>query len=284
MVSRMPQVPPPNDAVGIDDQIAKVVQLLDWEDAKPIIAVVIYGLGGSGKTTLGQAVYASLKDKLQLGWRHSQVTLVQNLETRDSQNNGRFRQDGLLWFKDIVGRHDAGEFSMAVVQENQLLEDQSQLESGPLTSTEDLHQSNWGCHVIRKAFLATEEGVLSVVTKAWPTKPQTVAVGSCCLVGVVCSGILYVANLGDSRVVMGKLVKATGEVITMQLSIEYNAGIENIRQELQSLHPYDSHIVVLKHGVWWVKGIIQIRTLRVVLASQISSCMAGLATAPNKCK
>ncbi|KAH9329252.1 hypothetical protein KI387_001360, partial [Taxus chinensis] len=46
------------------------------------------------------------------------------------------RQDGLLWFKDIVGRHDAGEFSMAVVQANHLLEDQSQLESGPLTSTE----------------------------------------------------------------------------------------------------------------------------------------------------
>ncbi|KAH9300601.1 hypothetical protein KI387_012184, partial [Taxus chinensis] len=45
------------------------------------------------------------------------------------------RQDGLLWFKDIVGRHDAGEFSMAAVQANHLLEDQSQLEFGPLTST-----------------------------------------------------------------------------------------------------------------------------------------------------
>ncbi|KAH9289630.1 hypothetical protein KI387_033747 [Taxus chinensis] len=81
MVSSMPQVPPPNDAVGIDDQIAKVVQLLDWEDAQPVVAVVIYGLGGSGKTTLAQAVYASLKDKLQLGWKHSHVTLIENLET-----------------------------------------------------------------------------------------------------------------------------------------------------------------------------------------------------------
>lgn len=45
--------------------------------------------------------------------------------------NGRF--DGLLWYKDL-GQHVNGEFSMAVVQANSLLEDQSQLESGPLSS------------------------------------------------------------------------------------------------------------------------------------------------------
>lgn len=42
------------------------------------------------------------------------------------------RQDGLLWYKDI-GQHFNGEFSMAVVQANNLLEDQSQLESGCLS-------------------------------------------------------------------------------------------------------------------------------------------------------
>jgi pyruvate dehydrogenase phosphatase len=42
------------------------------------------------------------------------------------------RQDGLLWYKDH-GQHVNGEFSMAVVQANNLLEDQSQLESGSLS-------------------------------------------------------------------------------------------------------------------------------------------------------
>ena len=42
------------------------------------------------------------------------------------------RQDGLLWYKDC-GQHVNGDFSMAVVQANNLLEDQSQLESGPLS-------------------------------------------------------------------------------------------------------------------------------------------------------
>jgi pyruvate dehydrogenase phosphatase len=107
-------------------------------------------------------------------------------------------------------------------------------------------------------FLATEEGFLSLVTKAWPTKPQLAAVGSCCLVGVVCGEVLYVANLGDSRAVLGRLVKSTGEIAAMQLSTEHNADIEAVRQELQSLHPDDPRIVVLKHGVWRVKGIIQV--------------------------
>lgn len=47
--------------------------------------------------------------------------------------NGRV--DGLLWRKDL-GHHAHGEFSMAVIQANSLLEDQSQLESGPLSSSE----------------------------------------------------------------------------------------------------------------------------------------------------
>lgn len=45
------------------------------------------------------------------------------------------RVDGLLWYKDS-GRHINGEFSMAVIQANNLLEDRSQLESGPLSSYE----------------------------------------------------------------------------------------------------------------------------------------------------
>ncbi|XP_034683407.1 probable protein phosphatase 2C 60 isoform X2 [Vitis riparia] len=112
--------------------------------------------------------------------------------------------------------------------------------------------------VIRKAFQATEDGFLSVVAKQWPMKPQLAAVGSCCLVGVICGGTLYIANLGDSRAVLGRLVKATGDVVAIQLSEEHNASQESVRQEMRSLHPEDPHIVVLKHNVWRVKGLIQI--------------------------
>lgn len=114
--------------------------------------------------------------------------------------------------------------------------------------------------VIRKAYQATEEGFMALVTKQWHMKPQLAAVGSCCLVGVICGGTLYVANLGDSRAVLGRLVRATGELLADQLSSEHNVGLESVRQEMYSLHPDDSQIVVLKHNVWRVKGLIQVRT------------------------
>lgn len=43
------------------------------------------------------------------------------------------KQEGLLWYRDS-GKHLNGEFSMAVVQANNLLEDQSYIESGSLSS------------------------------------------------------------------------------------------------------------------------------------------------------
>ncbi|KAI6701019.1 hypothetical protein NL676_015343 [Syzygium grande] len=201
------------------------------------------------------------------------------------------RQDGLLWFKDS-GQHLSGEFSMAVIQANNLLEDQSQVESGNLSSLESgphgtfvgVYDGHGGpeasryvndhlfqhlkrlisehqlvsADVIRKAFQATEEGFMSIVTNLWPVKPQIAAVGSCCLAGVISDDTLYIANLGDSRAVLGRAVKATGEVLAIQLSTEHNASIESVRQELCSMHPEDSQIVVQKHNVWRVKGLIQV--------------------------
>lgn len=115
--------------------------------------------------------------------------------------------------------------------------------------------------MIKKAFSATEDSFLALVKKQWLSKPQIASVGSCCLVGVLCNGLLYVANVGDSRVVLGRSERATKEVIGIQLSTEHNAGIQSVREELRSLHPNDSQIVVLKHKVWRVKGLIQVMIL-----------------------
>ncbi|KAL3838341.1 hypothetical protein ACJIZ3_022932 [Penstemon smallii] len=228
-------------------------------------------------------------------WRPSIENGRESCSNRGGDLSGRV--DGLWWYKDS-GQHINGEFSMAVIQANNILEDQSQLESGPMSSIDSGPQGTFvgiydghagpeasrfinnrlfeniktairdaeftsdiqemSADVIKNAYLATEEEFLSMVKKQWEIKPQIASVGSCCLVGVICSGLLYIANAGDSRVVLGRLDKSEKEVKAIQLSAEHNATFESVRDELRSLHPDDPQIVVLKHKVWRVKGIIQV--------------------------
>ncbi|KAJ0979308.1 hypothetical protein J5N97_014782 [Dioscorea zingiberensis] len=183
---------------------------------------------------------------------------------------------------------------MAVVQANNVLEDGSQIESGPIAfngpaapphgtfvGVYDGHggpetsrfivdnlfnnlkkfaseQGGMSADALVKAFSATEEGFLSLVRKSWNSRPQLASVGSCCLVGVIFGGVLYVANAGDSRAVLGRLEKGFRDVTAVQLTTEHNASNETVRAELQTLHPDDSQIVVLRHNVWRVKGLIQV--------------------------
>ncbi|XP_078430015.1 putative protein phosphatase 2C 38 [Wolffia australiana] len=206
----------------------------------------------------------------------------------DSQSCSAGRVDGLLWYKDL-GRHPAGDFSMAVMQANNLLEDQCQIESfaaggGSLGTFVGVYDGHGGPEtarfvnehlfhflqkyltegkgmsgeIIRKAYLATEEEFISQVQKLWLKKPNMASVGSCCLVSIVCGGILYIANAGDSRAVLGVSDIGFKEITAVQMSSEHNAAVDSVREELRLMHPDDPHIVLLKHNVWRVKGIIQI--------------------------
>ncbi|PON44501.1 Protein phosphatase [Parasponia andersonii] len=191
-------------------------------------------------------------------------------------------EDSLLWCRDL-DKHSYGEFSFAVVQANNVLEDQSQVETGRDATFVGVYDGHGGpeaarfiCDhlflhltrlarengtisedILRGAFSATEDGFLTLVRRSHGIKPAIAAIGSCCLVGVIWRGTLYVANLGDSRAVVGSLGKSNN-IVAEQLTSDHNASREDIRQELRSLHPDDSHIVVLKNGVWRIKGIIQV--------------------------
>ncbi|KAH6801668.1 Protein phosphatase 2C family protein [Perilla frutescens var. frutescens] len=222
-------------------------------------------------------------------WRPLVEDEGENSSSGEGDSSGH--AESLWWYKDS-GYHLNGEFSMAVIQANVVIEDHSQLESGSMSCTEsgpygtfvgvyDGHggpeasqfirdclfenikkftsvDQQMSADVIKNAYLATEEEFLSLVRKQWDIRPKMASVGSCCLVGIICGGRLYIANAGDSRVVLGRLSKAEREVKAIQLSSEHNANLVSVREELHSLHPDDPQIVVLKHNVWRVKGIIQV--------------------------
>ncbi|GFY86615.1 protein phosphatase 2C family protein [Actinidia rufa] len=196
--------------------------------------------------------------------------------------------DGLLWHMDLKP-YASGDYSIAVVQANSSLEDQAQVFTSPSVTYVGVYDGHGGPEasrfinnhlfpylhkfaleqgglseeVIKKAFDATEEEFLHLVKRSWLAQPQIASAGSCCLVGAISNDILYVANLGDSRAVLGRRASNgrasySTAVVAERLSTDHNVGIEEVRKEVVALHPDDSHIVVHTRGVWRIKGIIQV--------------------------
>ncbi|KAG2405711.1 hypothetical protein LR48_Vigan03g222300 [Vigna angularis] len=190
--------------------------------------------------------------------------------------------DELLWCKDIR-RHSRGEFSFAACQANQEIEDHSQVEIGSNELFVGVYDGHGGddCsrfikarlfnnlinvarnqgtideETLREAFAMTEDGFMLLVQRGYELQNNLATVGSCCLVGVIWEGVLYISNLGDSRAIVGTL-STCRSITTQQLTTEHNCIREEIRQELRAKHPNDPDIVVLERGAWRVKGIIQV--------------------------
>ncbi|XP_042377685.1 probable protein phosphatase 2C 78 [Zingiber officinale] len=191
--------------------------------------------------------------------------------------------DGLLWHTDLKP-HATGDFSIAVVQANDSLEDQGQVLASPSATYFGVFDGHGGpeasrfvnrrlfshlhkfaseegglsVEVIQKAFSATEEEFLQLVKSSWSSRPKIASVGSCCLVGAITSDVLYVANLGDSRAVLGKRGADGRSVVAERLSRDHNVAEEDVRKELAQLHPDDSRLLLCNRGVWRIKGIIQV--------------------------
>ncbi|XVF56006.1 hypothetical protein PTKIN_Ptkin06aG0081700 [Pterospermum kingtungense] len=217
-------------------------------------------------------------------WRPVSRYARMNKDNNNNNSNDELEEDSssLLWCRDLE-KHSYGDFSYAIVQANEIIEDHSQVEIGKDATFFGVYDGHGGPDasrfisehlfqnlirlarangtisedILRSAFSATEDGFLTLVRRTCGIKPLIAAIGSCCLVGVIWRGTLYVANLGDSRAVIGYLGRSN-KIVAEQLTRDHNASIEEVRQELKSLHPDDSHIVVMKHGVWRIKGIIQV--------------------------
>ncbi|GLT88311.1 hypothetical protein SLE2022_063430 [Rubroshorea leprosula] len=190
----------------------------------------------------------------------------------------------LLWTSDVEdNKHAYGEFSFAVMKANVFIEDHSQVEIGKEATLVGIYDGHSGpdasryiadnlCRnltrlvrenrtfsedILRNAVAETEEGFLNLVRQNYNTDPRIAKVGSCCLVGIIWRGSLYVANLGDSRAVIGCL-DGSGNMVLEQLTTDHNVNVDAIREEVEALHPDDPEIVVFKRGSYRIKGIIQV--------------------------
>ncbi|MFS7942930.1 putative protein phosphatase 2C family, PPM-type phosphatase domain superfamily [Helianthus anomalus] len=87
--------------------------------------------------------------------------------------------------------------------------------------------------VIRQAFFNTDEEFLLSVEREWQTNPKIVSVGSCCLDGILCNGMLHVAN-------------------------DLNVNDGSFREDLIPLFQNDPNIVGFKQNIWRVRGLVHI--------------------------
>ncbi|KAL2320857.1 hypothetical protein Fmac_029826 [Flemingia macrophylla] len=186
------------------------------------------------------------------------------------------------WYKNLE-RHSFGEFSCAVAKANDPIEDHSQVEVGHNAIFVGVYDGHGGYdvshytrenlfnnlmtraeysknideQVISEAVGNTESGIVNLVENNVAENPLIAAAGSCCLMGVIWQGRLYIANLGDSRAVLGRR-SGCNRIVALQLNEEHNASRKKIRKHLKLEHANDSQIVALQNGTWRVKGIIQV--------------------------
>ncbi|XP_044985730.1 disease resistance protein RGA5-like [Hordeum vulgare subsp. vulgare] len=275
----------PDQAVVIMEEQGEILENTDYgykgDDGDPQPDSGISMLPGASPSFPQRPTDRLYGQKLLSAWSRARRTLKARPQTLKAGNEGH---NGLLRWHNLA-QCNAGELSMAYVQANNLMEDHCRVESSPTLGTfvgvfdghggneaarftsehlfpnlQSEATSNWQGvtdETIRKAFLDTDESYIAHVEKQWSVKPQLAAVGSCCLVGIVCQRTLFIANLGNSRAVLGK-ADLSGQISSVQLSTEHNASDESVRQELWAQHPDDPHIVVFKDNVWRVKGIIQV--------------------------
>ncbi|XP_012834372.1 PREDICTED: probable protein phosphatase 2C 43 isoform X2 [Erythranthe guttata] len=187
-----------------------------------------------------------------------------------------------IWSEDLV-RHSSGECSMAMVRGNKHVEDRCHVVVTPAGTFFGVYDGHGGSaasqfvldhlhtnftrilqeaggvmsdEVLRNAFSETENEFIELIRKQFSLMPAIAAIGSCVLVGVLWGKDLYLANLGDCRAVMGGLME--GQIWRERaMTVDHNARSSDIRKELQEAHP-DVPDVVLKRGVWRVKGNLQV--------------------------
>ncbi|GKV25827.1 hypothetical protein SLEP1_g35210 [Rubroshorea leprosula] len=189
----------------------------------------------------------------------------------------------LFWWSKNVEKQTYGDLSFAVMQANEDMEDNSLVEIGWVGTFVGVYDGHGGPDtslyitdnliknltrlakegrtisedIVKNAVIETENGFLNLVRQSYTTNPEIVAVGSCCLVGVIWKGTLYVANVGNSRAVIGSLDR-TGKLVAEQLTIDHDVNFWEIRKEVESSHPDDPDILVEKYGTWSIKGRLEV--------------------------
>ncbi|XP_045797675.1 probable protein phosphatase 2C 43 [Trifolium pratense] len=169
-----------------------------------------------------------------------------------------FANDPLAWSRPLV-RYYSGEFSMAAVQANRDMEDQSQVEVGfdaLFVGIYDGHKGDATAiylkdHIFRELIRLIKENnnnmnknimtqVVDQMEKGFmESAGRNVFVSSGCLICFIRRGTLYAANVGDSRAVLGSM-KGVGKLkrlVVKQIVKDHNLDHREVQSAIRDLQP-----------------------------------------------
>lgn len=182
-----------------------------------------------------------------------------------------------------LASHRYGKYSVAIARANEPIEDQSEVVKanwGTFVGVYDGHggtgasmylkdhllkdieemaseAGDMSAEILDRSIKGAEEGFLKLASQSVEREPNLCSAGSCCVVGYITSKMLFVANVGNCRAVLG-ITTGDKSIKAERLTKDHSAAMEEIRRELQALHPDDPNIVVFKDNSWLVKGIIEV--------------------------
>ncbi|CAI8614100.1 unnamed protein product [Vicia faba] len=170
-------------------------------------------------------------------------------------------------------RHYSGEFSMASVQSNKDLEDQNQVDVShdalfvgiydgfkgnsaalyirrnifrALLRRIELNDNHMTVNILREVVAEIENGFQDFARNIYEENHQRVEIGlvsSGCLICIIWKGILYLANVGNSRAVLGSIKGDRYKRLrVMQMVRDHSCENPDIQDELQAMYPRDPHI------------------------------------------